>query len=618
MDFFMKGNSMNRRDFLSAGGVSLWSAFSLRHPNDGHARAVSDASGIRWGQHPDSKLFHRVWCDGAPMIHEEGAGVMDGFCRSVQENQLGVDIFLSAEKSEGRCGPVTMSLVHQLHRSAGGGEEDLIEAILKLKNTSGQPCEVLAGFLSGVRPSHHVVGQQIYLPLTARGMSSDPARSSCRQSVGSDGFLAHYLEPEASDPRRLPIQASLLVPVVDMDSRDRPTHVALFGTSMEPCFFHALEGPSRTAWRMGRRVLLKPGESKSLRGYLLLHQGNAETAWDAFHEFGHHEDYPALQWTKDFRVHYYDFLSAAEADRPRGDGYDADLEHFGEFHVGMATQHGYYLSYGDFIHPDRKEWQAMPNDPKGPVAMSLEKIKNRVKATRRTGVHPMIYMHFSILDEGSPIFDSMRNTIQVDASGKPVAFGWEGPDVLKKTWKMSVAAEEWRNHLAEQAQWIMELIKPDGIVLDETFTAIGWDFHPDRRGPLSPGGIELMRKLREVVRSFGPDKALFASDCSMGNFCLWGDGEGGDHCYDRLLGNTLYREPPVRYMAALGKKAWQPCAWLFKTLWPAQMDLARKTGAGVGVTNGWGDNLGLARLPDHRKQQMIRDIGTLLTSPHIS
>ncbi len=121
-----------------------------------------------------------------------------------------------------------------------------------------------------------------------------------------------------------------------------------------------------------------------------------------------------------------------------------------------------------------------------------------------------------------------------------------------------------------------------------------------------------MRGLRAAVRSFGPDKTLFASDCSMGNFCLWGDGEGGDHCYDRLLGHPLYRQSPVRYMSALGNKAWQPCAWLFKSLWPVQIDLARKVGAGVGVTNGWGDNLGLARLSEEDRRDMIRDINLLL------
>jgi hypothetical protein len=98
----------------------------------------------------------------------------------------------------------------------------------------------------------------------------------------------------------------------------------------------------------------------------------------------------------------------------------------------------------------------------------------------------------------------------------------------------------------------------------------------------------------------------------MGNFCLWGDGEAGDHCYDRLLAQELYREPPIRYMAALGRKPWLPCAWLFKTFWSQQMDLARKVGAAVSVTNGCGDGVGLGRLPADVRKQMLRDIESLV------
>jgi hypothetical protein len=248
------------------------------------------------------------------------------------------------------------------------------------------------------------------------------------------------------------------------------------------------------------------------------------------------------------------------------------------------------------------------------VRMSIEKVRARVDATRRAGVHPAIYMHYTILDEGSPLFAKMQDSVLIDAEGKPVAFGWEGPDVIKKTWKMSQASAQWRDHLVQQAQWIMELLNPDAIVLDETFTAWGYDYHKDHGGPLSPGGIDLMRRLRAVVRSFGPDKALFASDCSMANFCLWGDGEGGDHCYDRLLGHELYRKPPIRYLAALGQKAWLPCAWLYHSLWPVQMDLARKSGAAIGVSNGWGDGFGLTRLPAGAKERMLADIESLTHS----
>jgi hypothetical protein len=199
----------------------------------------------------------------------------------------------------------------------------------------------------------------------------------------------------------------------------------------------------------------------------------------------------------------------------------------------------------------------------------------------------------------------------VDPAGKRADFGWQGVDTLKHTWKMSVASPAWRDHLLQQAQWIMELLDPDAIVMDETFAALGYDHHPQRKGPLSMGGIELMRKMRALVRCFGPNKAFLVSDCSMTNTVMWADGEAGDHAYDALLGHPLYLQKPVRFLAALGSKPWRPCAWQFQHTWQKQMELARAVGAGVGVSNGWMEYTGLARLPDPIRRQVIGDIESL-------
>jgi hypothetical protein len=603
---------MNRREFISASGATLLSTAIWPGRILGQESRRAAGPEISWHWHEDSNLFDRVAVAGRPLMNpEEGVGLLDGFCRLIEDDQLGPEVLLGCDKPKGQCGPAQVSLAHQLLRSTGGAEVDVLEATLTLRATSDQPCEVLCGFLTGVRPCRDAADQQLYLPITARGMVREPEQHDCRQTLGSKGYLVHYFEPERSDPRKLESQALLLAPVLDVLADDGPCRVALFGASDEPAFFQALEGPSSRAWRMGRRVRLEPGRSVDLRAHLLLHGGDAAVAWAAFHRLAHKEDFAPPEWTRQFRVHYYDYLSAAEPDGVRGGGYEADLKHFREFRVGMATQHAYYFALGDYLHPDRNEWQSMPTDPKGPATMSLEKMRARIAATRRAGVHPMIYLHFTLFDSGTPLYEKLKDFIQVDAAGNPLPFGWEGPDVIKKTWKMSVAAPEWRDHLVQQAQWIMELLDPDGIVLDETFTALGFDYHPNRRAPLSPGGIELMRKLRAAVRSFGPNKALFASDCSMGSYCLWGDGEAGDHCYDRLLAHPLYRQQPVRYLAALGTKAWQPCAWLFKTFWSEQVDLARKVGAGVSVTNGCGDGRGLGRLPEDAKRQMLHDIESL-------
>jgi hypothetical protein len=608
---------MNRREFIAASGATLFGTVTGATQMGGAEPKGAAGSPISWHRHTPSGLFDRVAVRDEPLLNpEERVGLFDGFCCVIAESGIGLETVLSCDHPKGESGAVRLGLTHALHRSKGGSEEDLLEAALSLTNRSDQPCEVLAGFLTGVRPCRRAGDQFVHVPLSAaslRDPEDDHRRrlKDCLQAVGTEGFLCHYLEPQASDPRHATTRATLLAPVVDIFAKAGPCRVALFGSSVEPVFFEALQGRSLQGWRMGRRIRLAPGQTHIARGFLLLHAGDAPEAWKVFHPFGHREDFPALAWARDVRVHYYDFLSGAEPKGHRGEGYDLDLKHFREFHVGLATQHGYYLSYGDFVHPDRKEWPAMPKDPAGPVTMTLEKVKARVEATRRAGVHPAIYLHYTILDEGSPLFEKMRDSVVVDAAGKPAPFGWEGPDVIKTTWKMSHASPRWRNHLVQQAQWIMELFNPDAIVLDETFTAWGWDHHKTHGGPLSQGGIELMRKLRAVVRSFGPDKGLFASDCSMGNFCLWGDGEGGDHCYDRLLGHELYRKPPVRYLAALGSKPWLPCAWLYKTLWPAQVDLARKVGAAVGVSNGWGDGLGLTHLPKDTKEQMLRDVAVL-------
>jgi hypothetical protein len=602
---------MDRRRFISISGAGLLGAARLFPAAPKMKPRVAAGSHLTWRRHEASQLFDKVAWDGQTLIYPEGIGLFDGFCSLIGNGKTGKEFLFNVHNPKGQCGPVQLSLSHRLLPSRGSAEEDLLEATLKMQNMSGQPCETMAGFLSGVRPCLDPPEQQIYVPLTARGLRDNSSQYACHQYIGFDGYLTHYREPEASDPRGIETKGQLLVPVVDIFADHGLCHVALFSSPLEPAYFQALEGPSSSAWRTGRRITLKPGESRVVKAYLLLHPGDAAEAWTAFHRFAHQEDLPPVEWVHEFRANYFDFLSATEAAGRRGNGYEADCRHFREFHVGMATQHGYYLALGDYLHPDRKEWRAMPTDSQGPVQMSLEKMRARIQETRRHGAHPMVYLHYTLFDDGSPLYERMKDFIQLDAAGKPVPFGWEGPDVIKKTWKMSVAAPEWREHLVQQAQWVMELLGPDGIVLDETFTALGMDYHPARRGPLSPGGIELMRSLRSAVRSFGPDKALFASDCSMGNYCLWGDGEAGDHCYDRLLGNPLYRQKPVRYMAALGDKAWHPCAWLFKSLWPVQMDLARKVGAGVGLTNGYGDNIGLARLPAEIKKLIIRDIMSL-------
>ena len=570
-----------------------------------------------------SGLFQQVSCQGEAMVRDASGGLLDGFCCLLDKDgkPAGEPVRMSASAASGRCGPVRLGLRHRLLDSAAGFGPDTLEATLTLENTSSQTQKVDAGFTTAARPCADAAGQRAWLPVSAAAIARDERFAELgAHGVAARGRLrpwersrlqCHYLEPAGSDPLRRSSRAMILAPVVDLFAAKQPWRVAMFASSLEPFRFESIPQGGSTVWRGGRIVQLAPGEKLELRGWLLVHQGDASAAWKAFHRFAHKEDFAPVSWLREVRVLYYDFLSAAEPDGRRGGGYDVDLPHFREFRVGVANQHGYYPAVGDYINPDRKTWQAMRSDKRGPAEMSLALMKARVDATRKAGVHPAVYLDLEGLDDASPLFASLADAVRVDDSGKPVRYIWQGPDTVGKAGTCRARLAAWREHLVQQARWIMELLNPDAIIMDNTFGALGYDYHRDRPGPTSAGGIELMRKLRAAVRSFGPDKAFLTSDCAMSGMVLWADGEAGDHGQPSMLGHSLYRQVPVSYLAALGEKRWLPCAWPFQAMWRAQMDLARKTGAGVGVSNGWYENTGLTRLPKAFREQALADIRSL-------
>jgi hypothetical protein len=590
---------MNRRIFIRKTGLAVGGLMTL----SSCGTPITAARRIRWTQ--EGGLFTSVTCDGHPMAQAQP--LLKATCRTAGENAP--------------AGPWHAAVEHRLRDSGKGAGEDVLEVMLTVRNTSDRPQRAELEFSTPARPSPRVEEQRVYLPLSAAALLQDKRFAALGvefflknndQPVGTNNFAAHYLEPMASFPAELKTRALLLAPVVDISHPRAPWHVALFTPSGQPMRFSSSGGN----WHAGRQVTIAAGETFAQFCWLMVHTGDASRAWKAFHRLAHREDFPVPHWVREVRTHYFDFLSAAAgAAGWRGDGYDADQPHFREFRVGMATQHGYYPSIGDYIQPDRKSWLAMRGDKAGPAQMSLEKMRARIKSARAAGARAAVYMHAALFDDAAPYFKEMRDCVTVDGQGRAMSFGWQGPDSAGRTWRGSLASPRWRAHLLQQARWIMELLSPDAIVVDETFAGLGYDYHPGHAGPLSTGAIEFFRNLRALVRSFGNDRAVFGSDCSMSGFVMWLDGECGDHAYEHLLGHPLYAQPPVRYLAALGGKPWLPCAWDFQKMWDAQMKLARQTGAGVGVSNGWLEYTGLARLPGSVKSKMIADIKSLLAYP---
>lgn len=564
------------------------------------------AGTVRWRRNEKTRIFDQVTCDGEMLAGRGGNHVLGA---SVE---VGDDsVTLTPGNPEKRCGTVRAVLSHDL-------KENVLEATLTLENEGTSATDVRFEFVTSAQPARDITGQRVYFPLSASALNRDPRLAAlgsktffqdCDHAVGATPLQCHYLEPLASFPERPPTtRALLLAPVVDVFAPGGKWRVALFTPSNQPMRFRF----TGAEWLAGRQVRIEPGDTRKQQCYMHPHAGDALTAWKAFHRFAHEEEYEPPEWLREMRVHYYDFLSSANGKTGhRGDGYDADLPHFPAFHVGMATQHGYYPALGDFIHPDRPSWKAMRGDAAGPADMSIDVMRERIKATRKAGARAAVYMHPVLLDGASEIYRRYKDHVLVDEAGQPVPFGWAGPDTVGKSWRASLGSPEWRAHILQQTEWIMELLEPDAITLDETFAGIGYDHHPSHSGPMALDAIDLYRKMRTIIKSHGADRALLTSDCSMTGFVLWGDGECGDHAYDPLLGQPLYRQKPVRYLAALGDKPWRPCAWHFRGMWEKQMALARQTGSGVGVSNGWIEFTGLAGLSAEERKPLIDDIESL-------
>jgi hypothetical protein len=615
---------MNRRELLKTTGVGIL-AGSLANWTKLNTPVLGTfaASPLRWSRFQDSSLFEQVYCEERPLVPPGTFGLLESQCHLLTDKKRKESITLRGSKTTSQLGPVHLTMVHRLHNSQLGYGNDLLQAIVTLRNTSDQLQSIEIGFVTSAQPSKRISDQHVYLPISAAGLTGDsrlaPLGSrqflkDCRQLVGMKNFECHYLEPMASYHQQRQTRALLLAPVVDIYHPGCQWRVAVFTSSDQSMRFATL-GPEgkKQSWLISRCVTVPAGRTLEQSCFLLLHQGDASAAWKAFHRFAHHEDFAPVDWIRQFRVHYYDFLSSVDGKNGhRGSGYEADLAHFRAFHVGMATQHGYYPTLGEYIHPDRKTWKAMRGDKKGPVEMSLEKIRNRIRSTRKAGAHAAVYIHPVLFDDAASFFNKFRDSVLVDDQARPVQFPWKGPDTVGQNWRASIASEQWRKHLLQQTQWIMELLKPDAIVVDETFAGIGYDYHPDHAGPMASHAIDLYRKMREIVKSFGSERALFTSDCSMTGFCMWADGESGDHAYPGSLGNPLYRQEPVRYLAALGDKPWRPCAWHFRGMWNLQMQLAHQVGAGVGVSNGWIEFTGLNNLPSQQRKRLIADIEQIM------
>lgn len=574
---------------------------------------------VSWHPSDVAGCFSGVSVGGEPLPIFGTKGLLSAVVRRESDPDCHIELHAANPMSVFRDLRVELN-----HVAPSGNEPDgLLRGKLTISNLSASPVSLVAAVCTGLRPSRSTCLEQVHLPLTSQGYVQHPAQAclGTKQNFTSlikgpwpaVRIVAHYLEPLRSEPRQLTTENPLLIPLFTQLNPNAEAAVSMFASPELP-WAAIREGNEQgeSHWRLQTRIRVNPGESQTLEVFLAVHEPDPQVAWALFHRFAASAEPAEVPWLKAAKVHYFDFFSPERPEEPRGGGFVSDAKFFDAFGVGLATQHGYYPHWGDYIHPDRKTWRAMPADVHGGMQMSIEEMRSRIQLARRHGGRAGVYLHLVGFDDASPLWGRLREACRVEPDGMRLPFGWKGPDVFGTSRFMSISNPLWSGHLLEQARWIFELLNPDAIVVDESFAGIGYDYAKGYAEPASPSAIQFFRDLRALARSFGGDKAILTSDCGLSGFVLWADGEGGDHAYDAFLGHEEYRKEPVRYLAALGKKRWLPCAWLWQEFWEAQLDLARKTGAGIGVANGWLDFSGLAGLPAAVRERYIGQIKSLL------
>ena len=497
----------------------------------------------------------------------------------------------------------------------------------EVDRASGADPDAVAGFRFHVHPSPYLSATWAHCPksvytdffhpaLKELGDAPDPCRDlkvGCPgQNAGS--FYAHYLEPRGSS-RSETTAHPLLLPLVNFHQPGIDPQIALFAEPDRPWQL-GYQGAQNGApfWEFSTRPALDCKRS-SLRVWWLLHDGSdAGPAYRFFHRYAAPPAEGIPNWLRGVRTHYYDFLSPPSSGGARGGGFEANAACFEEFSVGLATCHGTYSHWGDYIHPERKEWLAMRGDVAGPVSTSLDHLRSLRDLSHTNGARFAMYIHLAGFDKASPLWPDLQDSVRIDESGEAPVYPWHGPDIENEAVFMSIASEAWVNHLLQQVAWLRECVDPDAIVVDETFAGIGFDHHPERRCITSGHMIRFMKRLRRLIKDAGADKALLTSDCGLAPFALWADGEAGDCAYDAFLGQPAFRAPLGGEASLLGGRPWIPCAWQGVGMWAQQMDLARQVGAGVGLGNGWIEYGGFAGLPPEIRSRIREDINGLSSS----
>ena len=381
-------------------------------------------------------------------------------------------------------------------------------------------------------------------------------------------------------------------------------------------FYSTLFTRGTVEWTYPKSVGLENGlERRSIS--TVFHKGDPDAAIGQFYGVALADIPAGPDWLHDIAMVDYDYLSGG------GKGWFQDIDAL-EAAVPPADRpkvllalHGWYDSVGRYCFDPGsgrldERWTAFANYPNvkkdfpqsAPVAMTLKNMHERMRYAKSRGFRVALYFA-----DGMSAGDGLPDIFRPDR----VLYwgGWVGPDTKGKTYCQNPL------HPAVPAfflAYIKALLREYGADID----AFVWDetFHVDTgslgsekvRGYADRALMRLVRDLTSEVHAYnresGRSLAFLASDCIGVNkwvnkppYALVADGTYQDtHCDPESWSYGIF----PNYRNALWSCNWEPVTHFDYTEFGV-----RNYQAAVAVSNGYGDNIGFAKMSPEMKKKVL-------------
>ncbi|MHC4797507.1 MAG: alpha-amylase family protein [Planctomycetota bacterium] len=411
---------------------------------------------------------------------------------------------------------------------------------------------------------------------------------------------------------------TLAIPFISQGNGKLPlriTHIAdpYFTTSFRITHPASQQNGEFSCVYLATKVPIQNHESRTF--WTVIQKGGHQKAIDAWYANPLADIPPGPDWLHDIAWQHYDYFSHG------GKGWFQDIDALEKLvpiqdrKKIILTIHGWYDMVGRYTFNQKTgklddQWQNFPNADKYPVSQSANitktKMHQRIKYAKQRGFRVCLYFA-----------DGLNSCTGAKDIYDPEEMfewgGWRGPDGVGKNYRLNPAHPRVFNRFRKYLQALLDEYghEIDALVWDETFSAREHNITTGKvPGYVARAMMRLVRECTLAVSGFRPNLAFLTSD-------LVG--------YTRDGKTFSTRFPPYAIMAhgCYQDSHCNPHTWpygifpnLRNTLWSCNWAAVKRfdyTKFGVehyqtpvATSNGWVDNVGIARLTEEQQQAVIK------------